>query len=84
MNRALGSLILIVFIGLSVASSAGSQRPVHLSQLQQGEQIADFAVANLYADADDQIVGAKFIHKTTGAPIYILQIDTTPPGLNVG
>lgn len=78
MNRTLYSLILSVLVLFCVASSAGSAGLVRLSDLRQGERIGDFEVANVYADADNQIVGAKFLHTTTGAPIYVLQIDTTP------
>lgn len=71
-------IILFLFFWVPVASSAASGAPVRLSELRAGQRIADFEVANLYADAGKQIVGAKFVHSATGAPIYILQIDTTP------
>jgi Zn-dependent M16 (insulinase) family peptidase len=35
-------------------------------------------VSNLYSDGDGKIMGAKFRHVFTGAPIYLLQIETVP------
>src|SRR5215472_9834835 len=49
-----------------------------LATLKKGQSIANFRVANLYADSDGKIIGAKFWHSPTGAPIHILQIETVP------
>ncbi len=49
-----------------------------LSRLKDSQELADFKVANLYSDPDGRIVGAKFWHVATGAPIFLLQIETVP------
>src|SRR5215471_820414 len=49
-----------------------------LSVLKRDQAIADFRVANLYSDSEGSIVGGKFWHTPTGAPIYLLQIETAP------
>lgn len=49
-----------------------------LSALKENQVVADFRVANLYADSDGRVVGAKFWHARTGAPVYIFQIETVP------
>jgi Zn-dependent M16 (insulinase) family peptidase len=40
--------------------------------------ISGLRVSNLYADSRGQIVGGKFLDIRSGAPIYLLQIDTVP------
>ena len=40
--------------------------------------MAGLRVANLYADSGGHIVGAKFRDVRSGAPIYLLQIETVP------
>ena len=49
-----------------------------LSNLKENQQLADFRVKNLYADAQGQIVGAKFLHIPTAAPVFLLRIETVP------
>src|SRR5215469_10094925 len=56
--------------------SAGSKP--QLSNLKENQQLADFRAKNLYADAQGQIVGAKFLHIQTGAPVFLLRIETVP------
>src|ERR1700744_6104743 len=50
----------------------------NLAELKKEQRIANLQVNNLYSDADGKIVGAKFRHVPTGAPIYLLQIETVP------
>jgi Zn-dependent M16 (insulinase) family peptidase len=49
-----------------------------LAILKRDERLADFRVDHLYSDAGGNIVGAKFIHTPTGAPVFLLQIETVP------
>src|SRR5579864_5395878 len=72
----LGTILLFAFLrpdGLTALQSTGD-----LSNLKNDERIADFRVANLFSDEDGGIVGAKFRHIPTGAPVYFLQIETVP------
>jgi Zn-dependent M16 (insulinase) family peptidase len=70
-------LILIFFSTLAAGQNLAG--PDHsLSRLKKDDEIGGFRVANLYSDRDGAIAGAKFWHKGTGAPIYVLQIETTP------
>src|ERR1700694_4267175 len=62
-----------VFISLSVNAPAND-----LSALKNHQEVADFRVTNLYSDREGQIVGAKFQHIPTGAPVFLLQIETVP------
>lgn len=64
-------LFFIGWHGLLFASS-------DLASLKQNQRLADFQVAHLYSDAGGAIVGAKFIHVSTGAPVFLLQIETAP------
>lgn len=58
------------------------QAPASLSQtlsdLKKDQNVHDLRVANLYHDAEGNIVAAKFVHVPTGAPIFLLQIETAP------
>ena len=49
-----------------------------LSALKKDQAVADFRVANLYVDSDGKVVGAKFWHARTGAPVFLFQIETVP------
>lgn len=69
-------LILLLFITTWFhLQCLGSSRD--LAKLSKDQTIGDLRVANLYADSGSRIVGAKFWHRT-GAPIYLLQIETAP------
>jgi Zn-dependent M16 (insulinase) family peptidase len=50
----------------------------NFSALRKNQLIGDLQVSNLYTDADGAICGAKFKHVPSGAPIYLLQIETVP------
>lgn len=49
-----------------------------LTGLRKNQTIADFHVANLFTDASGKVVGARFLHDGTGAPLFLLQIETVP------
>ena len=49
-----------------------------LAVLTPNQQIGDLRLSNLYSDVNGQIVGAKFWHYRSGAPIYLFQIETVP------
>lgn len=49
-----------------------------LSNFKRNQTIAGFRVGNLYTDSNGKIVGAKFWHILSDAPIYVLQIETAP------
>ncbi len=71
---ALSAIVLLGFAGYGSAASPG----LDLGTLKKGEQVSDFQLANLYSDAGRQIVGAKFLHVPSGAPVFLLQIETVP------
>lgn len=73
--RAQFVLISIVLISFGATNRIVAQE---LSDLKQNQKIGDFAVANLYADADGKIVGAKFLHTLSSAPVFVIQIETAP------
>jgi len=64
--------LLLLFIGCANIDAED------LSDLKKDQTIADFRVTNLYADASGKVVGAKFLHVPSKAPVYILQIETAP------
>ena len=70
-----------LLLGLMLFSSwvqiLGSGR-AGLSDLKANQEVDDFRVANLFSNADGKIVGAKFRHIPTGAPIFLMQIETVP------
>jgi Zn-dependent M16 (insulinase) family peptidase len=49
-----------------------------LSEFKRDETLGTLRVANLFADSHGKIVGAKFRDIRTGAPVYLLQIETVP------
>src|ERR1700686_936156 len=73
----IGRLLFIVCL-LVVAQNCclGSSRD--LDALKKDDSIAGLRVANLYSGSDGQIVGAKLWDARSGAPIYLLQIETVP------
>lgn len=67
--------IAILFLALVSTLQAQTQS---LQTLKKDQFIGDLQVTNLYADTDGSIIGTKFRHSLTGAPIYVLQIETVP------
>jgi Zn-dependent M16 (insulinase) family peptidase len=69
----LAALVLVAwFQTLCLASNSD------LATLKKDQTVSDFTVANLYSDSDAKVVGAKFWHVGTRAPVYVLQIETVP------
>jgi len=66
-----GSMLFGLLIFVSV-------RGEDLSGLKQNQSVAGFAVSNLYSDGTGKIVGVKFIHISSSAPVYVIQIETAP------
>jgi Zn-dependent M16 (insulinase) family peptidase len=69
--------ILIVLL-LIVAPPCCSATSRDLSTLKQNETLGSLRVTNLYADSHGRIIGGKFLDIRSGAPLYLLQIETVP------
>jgi Zn-dependent M16 (insulinase) family peptidase len=69
--------ILIVLL-LIVVPSCCSATSSDLSTLKQNETLGSLRVTNLYADSHGRIIGGKFLDIRSGAPLYLLQIETVP------
>ncbi len=50
----------------------------HLSGLKKGQRLSGLEVQNVYTDSDGPIVGAKFLHISTGTPVFFLQLESVP------
>ena len=86
-------ILLFIVSLLVVAPLSHPATSKDLSALEQGETVGSLRVANLYADSHEKIVAAKFRDIRSGAPVYLLQIETvpqafmwvdTPPDSNAG
>src|SRR5579859_5417 len=71
------ALFAVCFLAFTRICSWGDSS-VDLAGLKKGQAIGGVRVANLYSDSDGKIVGAKFRHIRSGAPIYFFQIETVP------
>lgn len=72
-------LILVVCLNLIPVSMLAQGTPLdYLSSLHENQAIADFRVTHLYSGDDGAIVGMKLTHVATGAPVFLLQIETVP------
>jgi hypothetical protein len=49
-----------------------------LPDLKEAQRLADLQVVNLFSDSDGRVVGAKFLHVPTGAPVFLLRIEGVP------
>jgi len=72
MNRFVWVLIVIT------ALFQHSAKATDLATLKKGQRVAGFQVENLYSDRNGKIVGARFVHISTGAPVSYLQLQTVP------
>src|SRR5437016_1523361 len=74
------SLLTVIFLlaGLPVSATNAPERSGNLSNLKQNQQVSDFRVDHLYSDPEGKIVAAKFVHVATGAPVFLLQLETAP------
>lgn len=68
-----GFFLSVQALGLGTRGSTDA-----LSTLKNNQELAGFRVASLYSGPGGRIVGAKFWHIATGAPVYFLQIETVP------
>jgi len=73
----IGRIILVVCL-FAVAHNCCRASTRDLAALKKGEHVGGLRCANLYADSEGHIVGAKFWDVRSGAPIYLLQIETIP------
>jgi Zn-dependent M16 (insulinase) family peptidase len=64
-------ILLLLWVALRVEAE-------DLSSLKQNQEIGAFRVVNLLADSERKIVGAKFLHGPSNAPVYVIQIETAP------
>src|SRR5579859_746409 len=55
-----------------------SGHAAELSSLKKEQRLGGFQVQNLYSDSDGKIMGAKFLHSSTGTPVFLLQLQTVP------
>jgi hypothetical protein len=79
MNKSMNVRIVLISTFFMVVLGTGTLGLAQdLPELKQNQSIADFRVANLYSDSEGRIVGGKFWYAPTGAPIYLLQIETAP------
>ena len=68
-------LIVLLLIVVPPCCSATSR---DLSTLKQNETLGSLRVTNLYADSHGTIIAGKFLDIRSGAPLYLLQIETVP------
>jgi Zn-dependent M16 (insulinase) family peptidase len=73
----IGRIVFVVCL-LAVAHNCCRASTRDLAALKNGEPVGGLRCANLYADSEGHIVGAKFWDVRSGAPIYLLQIETVP------
>lgn len=78
MNRKMLLWMILLFAWFQAPGRMSAGPREQLSGLQRDQQLADFRVANLYCDQQGKIIGAKFWHVSTGAPIFLMQIETVP------
>ena len=70
-------LLLSIFLLISISVLPASD----VSGLKRDQEVSHFRVANLYSDSTGKIIGAKFFHTSTGAPVFFLQLETVPQAL---
>ncbi|PWU14093.1 MAG: hypothetical protein C5B49_13740 [Bdellovibrio sp.] len=54
---------------------AGAAR---LQDLKPAMKVGNFAVRHLLLDADQQVLGAEFFHRQSGAQVFVLQYESVP------
>src|SRR5579859_137733 len=69
---------LLSFLIFTVLIFHDSVHAAKLSTLKKEQRLAGLEVQNLYSDSNGKIVGAKFLHIATGAPVFLLQLQTVP------
>src|SRR5579859_8114905 len=68
-------ILLLLFI---IVGSQHQMQGAELSRLKNGQRLAGLRLQHLYSDSNGKIVGAKFVHAATGAPVFLLQLQTVP------
>jgi Zn-dependent M16 (insulinase) family peptidase len=68
------ALLLSLFLFTNVASAFSED----LATLGKDQRLGDFRVANLYAGAGRTITGVKLVHVPSGAPVFVMEIETVP------
>lgn len=71
------SIILLCAL-ISAAPAKTLQSSSQLASYKQQQIVAGFLTDNLYSDPTGAIVAAKFRHIRSGAPVFLLQIETVP------
>jgi Zn-dependent M16 (insulinase) family peptidase len=70
--------ILAAFLTFLHATGISASKSTTLAGLTRDQVLFDFRVTNLYSGTAGQVVGAKFRHVPTGAPVYVFQRETVP------
>lgn len=80
MRRLLHSLVLFgtFVVSCGVVMVGQNSRLHNLAKLQKGDILSGFRIANLYSDPNGVIVGIKLFHIPSGAPVFILRMETVP------
>lgn len=78
MLRTIALITLIVLAESKSYPSNAFEVNTYLSTLKPGQNVGDLRAENVYRDAKGSTIGAKFTHSPSGAPIYVLQIETAP------
>lgn len=78
MNRRTFSAVVLFFGALRALTFTATCLAEDLSGLKQNQKLSDFRVINLYSDQEGRVVATKLKHIPTGAPLFLLQIETVP------
>src|SRR5260370_22106660 len=69
---------LVLFLIFTVVVCQDSMHAATLSRLKKDQRLAGLKVENLYSDSNGKIVGVKLLHVSSGAPVFLLQLQTVP------
>lgn len=80
MRRLLHSFVLfgVLVLFCSAVMVGQGSRFDNLAKLQKNDTLSDFRIANLYSDPNGVILGIKLVHVPSGAPVFILRMETVP------
>jgi Zn-dependent M16 (insulinase) family peptidase len=73
-----GHILLAFCIVSAHVHAEDALNATNLANLKENEELVDFRVANLFGDAAGHVVGVKLWHIPTGAPVFLLQMETVP------
>jgi Zn-dependent M16 (insulinase) family peptidase len=71
-------ILLIVWLFEVHLHSQGISASTDLAKLKKDQDLVDFRVANLLVDSGNHVTGVKLWHVPTGAPVFLLRIETVP------